>query len=213
MGGSGYDIYYAYSGNTIDDTSESPFITDSVVVAGKVFFTGKELTGGTKKEGETVWKDADGHTTYDKVGGDLIVKDGNSILRITHFQNDNLGIHLNEDKDDTGVPVVKKEVKTAEVTKSPIVLDLNGDGITTTSLTASIFFDHDSNGFAEQTGWVNSQDGLLVRDLNNNGQIDNGHELFGSETLLLNGQKAANGYLALAELDSNADKRNSLLIG
>jgi hypothetical protein len=33
--------------------------------------------------------------------------------------------------------------------------------------------------------------------------------LFGSETLLLNGQKAANGYLALAELDSNADNRIS----
>jgi hypothetical protein len=91
--------------------------------------------------------------------------------------------------------------------KSPIVLDLNGDGIATTDKNSGAYFDHDGNGFAEQTGWINNQDGLLVRDLNNNGKIDNGGELFGSETLLQNGQKAANGYLALAELDSNADKR------
>lgn len=94
---------------------------------------------------------------------------------------------------------------TAQTIVSPIALDLNGDGITTTSVTAGTHFDHDGNGFAEQTGWVNAQDGILVRDLNGNGTIDTGRELFGSETLLANGQKAANGYAALAELDTNLD--------
>lgn len=102
---------------------------------------------------------------------------------------------------------IKAKFAQAEITRSPIVLDLNGDGIATTNLKGSAYFDHDGNGFAEQTGWINNQDGLLVRDLNNNGKIDNGGELFGSETLLANGQKAANGYLALAELDGNGDKR------
>ena len=88
---------------------------------------------------------------------------------------------------------------------SPIVLDLNGDGIATTGLHSGTIFDHDANGFAENTGWVNGQDGILARDLNGNGAIDSGRELFGSETLLANGQKAANGYAALAELDTNHD--------
>jgi hypothetical protein len=93
----------------------------------------------------------------------------------------------------------------AESTISPLVLDLNGDGISTVSLTQGIYFDHAADGFAEKTGWINNQDGFLVRDINGNGQIDSGRELFGSETLLSNGSKAVNGFEALAELDSNHD--------
>ncbi len=66
---------------------------------------------------------------------------------------------------------------------------------------------HAADGFAERTGWVGADDGLLVRDLNGNNRIDSGRELFGSETLLTNGSKAANGFIALAELDSNHDKK------
>ncbi|MDR2084144.1 MAG: hypothetical protein LBP67_04030, partial [Bacteroidales bacterium] len=88
---------------------------------------------------------------------------------------------------------------------SPLILDLNGDGIKTTSLTNGVFFDYDGNRFAEKTGWVDPSDALLVRDLDNNGLIDNGGELFGDNTILNNGQKAANGFEALAELDSNRD--------
>ncbi|MCX5815101.1 MAG: hypothetical protein NTX75_02515 [Proteobacteria bacterium] len=94
---------------------------------------------------------------------------------------------------------------TATVTPSPIILDLDGDGIETTSLTAGAYFDHDGNGFAEQTGWASSDDGILVMDRNNNGTIDNGKELFGDQTILNNGARAANGFQALAELDTNAD--------
>ncbi|GAB5606513.1 hypothetical protein TK5_25940 [Sideroxyarcus sp. TK5] len=106
---------------------------------------------------------------------------------------------------DTPINEIKKKVAKATVTRSPIALDLNGDGVTTTPLTAGAYFDHDGNGFAEQTGWVNSDDGILVRDLDGSGTIDTGRELFGSETILANGQKAANGYQALAELDTNHD--------
>lgn len=52
---------------------------------------------------------------------------------------------------------------------------------------------------------MSSDDGLLVRDINGNGTIDSGRELFGSETLLENGSKAANGFEALKEFDTNAD--------
>ncbi len=93
----------------------------------------------------------------------------------------------------------------AEGIRSPLIIDLDGDGVETISLAHGIHFDHDNNGFAEQTGWVDQDDGLLVRDINGNGLIDNGSELFGNNTLLNNGEKAANGFAALAELDENHD--------
>ncbi|WP_162551116.1 calcium-binding protein [Paenibacillus tepidiphilus] len=94
---------------------------------------------------------------------------------------------------------------TAEETISPLVLDLDGDGVETTSIKDGIAFDHDNNSFAEKSAWAGADDGLLVRDLNGNGRIDGGAELFGNNTLLADGSKAANGFAALAELDGNHD--------
>ena len=88
---------------------------------------------------------------------------------------------------------------------SPLVLDLDRDGIETTSSTSGTHFDHDTNGFAEQTGWVKDDDGLLVWDRNGDGTIDDGTELFGTNILLQNGQRASNGFAALKEYDNNAD--------
>lgn len=87
----------------------------------------------------------------------------------------------------------------------PIVLDLNGDGIQTIDVNNGVFFDNDANGFAERTGWVNSNDGLLVIDRNGDNVINNGQELFGDQTVLSNGTRAASGFQALADLDSNSD--------
>lgn len=95
-----------------------------------------------------------------------------------------------------------------ENTASPLVLDLDGNGIQTLSLNpASLHFDLDANGFAEQTGWVGPNDGLLVLDLNGNGKIDDGRELFGNHTRLANGTLAKNGFEALARHDGNRDGR------
>jgi trimeric autotransporter adhesin len=99
--------------------------------------------------------------------------------------------------------------KAAKSIISPIVLDLNGDGVKTLALSSGVYFDHDTNGFAEQSGWASTADGLLVRDLNGNSSIDNGRELFGNETQLANGTEASNGFAALAELDSNHDGKVS----
>jgi len=88
---------------------------------------------------------------------------------------------------------------------TPLVLDLDGDGIETTTLAAGVAFDHLADGHAEQTAWVTGGDGLLVKDINLDGFINNGRELFGSGTLLPNGQNAADGFQALVGLDTNAD--------
>jgi len=58
----------------------------------------------------------------------------------------------------------------------PIILDLDGDGVETLNMAdSSIYFDHNRDGFAQRTGWAGADDGILVRDLNGNGQIDNDH--------------------------------------
>ena len=102
----------------------------------------------------------------------------------------------------------KKEEEEDETVSSPIVLDLNGNGtVDTKSLGDGAYFDHNNDGFKIKTGWVGEGDGLLVRDLDGNGIIDNGSELFGSNTYLKNGKKASNGFVALAELDENKDGR------
>lgn len=85
-------------------------------------------------------------------------------------------------------------------TSSPLVVDLDGDGVELSAFNASTtttFFDIDGDGFAEQTAWVSADDGLLVRDLNANGTIDDVGELFGSPTV--------DGFAKLALLDDNGD--------
>lgn len=93
----------------------------------------------------------------------------------------------------------------AESQASPLVLDLDGDGVETTGLKSNTYFDHDGNGFSENTGWAGKDDGILIYDRNCNGEIDDGSELFGNNTILSNGKKAANGFEALKDLDSNKD--------
>jgi hypothetical protein len=89
--------------------------------------------------------------------------------------------------------------------RSPLVLDLNGDGVGTISKDAGVQFDHDADGTLDYTGWVDSRDALLTLDLNGNGSIDSGREIFGNNTLLADGSKASNGFEALAQYDDNKD--------
>ena len=87
----------------------------------------------------------------------------------------------------------------------PLVLDLDGDGIETIAVQGGIKFDFDGDGIKTGTGWIASDDGILVFDRNGNSTIDNGSELFGVDTIKQDGQKALNGLDALQDLDSNGD--------
>ncbi|HJV83347.1 MAG TPA: calcium-binding protein [Burkholderiaceae bacterium] len=89
--------------------------------------------------------------------------------------------------------------------KDPLTFDLDGDGLETVATSAGILFDHDGDGVKQGTGWVGPDDGFLALDRNGNGTIDNGTELFGDATLLANGLKAADGFAALTQQDTNGD--------
>jgi len=88
---------------------------------------------------------------------------------------------------------------------TPLVIDLDGNGVTTLNISEGIVFDHDGDGKGDQTGWASSNDGLLVRDLNDDGRITDGSELFGSFSKLSDGSRARDGYEALQAFDSNSD--------
>ncbi len=100
---------------------------------------------------------------------------------------------------------IKDLFGTAEEVRSPLVVDMDGDGVETVTAEGGVYFDHDANGFKENSGWVGQDDGILVRDINGNGIIDNGTELFGNNSVLSSGEKAVNGFEALKDLDDNND--------
>ncbi|HEV7672120.1 MAG TPA: hypothetical protein VGS22_26685 [Thermoanaerobaculia bacterium] len=85
---------------------------------------------------------------------------------------------------------------------SPILIDLENDGVHLTGLDDPVWFDIDADGLPNLLSWTDRSEGLLALDRNLNGAIDNGGELFGNVTRLSDGSLPLNGYLALAELDS-----------
>ena len=91
----------------------------------------------------------------------------------------------------------------------PLILDLDGNGISTVAIDnkhfdKNTFFDFDGDGIAHATGWTTT-DGILVRDINNDGIINNGTEVFGDYTIKQDGTRAKHGFDALADLDENKD--------
>ncbi|WP_425994501.1 Ig-like domain-containing protein [Afipia sp. DC4300-2b1] len=88
-------------------------------------------------------------------------------------------------------------------TADPIVLDLDHNGFAFTSSADGVQFDINSDGVKDQIAWTsNGHDGLLALDVNGNGKIDNGSELF---TPTFAGGNFTDALAALASLDSNHD--------
>lgn len=87
---------------------------------------------------------------------------------------------------------------------SPLVLDLNGDGIHTTGVSEPVAFDLTGDGVAEWLGWTDpgTEEAFLWLDLHPNGRVDDGSELFGQGTILESGRAAADGFEALAQYDA-----------
>ncbi len=109
---------------------------------------------------------------------------------------------------EAAIAMLQNLFQTAESMVSPLVLDLDGNGVTTRGIAGAIIqFDHDGNGFAERTGWVGVGDALLVRDRDGDGRITTGNELFGNHTRLSDGSLAGHGFEALRSLDDNRDGR------
>ncbi|NQY79302.1 MAG: hypothetical protein HRT47_03210 [Candidatus Caenarcaniphilales bacterium] len=86
---------------------------------------------------------------------------------------------------------------------TPLILDLDGDGIDLSSKEDGVTFDLTGDGVRDETAWTDAQnsfdDAFLVLDKNNDGQVNSGKELFGDQ----NGED--NGFDELATYDTNND--------
>ncbi|WP_275054605.1 calcium-binding protein [Comamonas testosteroni] len=129
----------------------------------------------------------------------IIEVDGSSKVRILTPKS------YSETKINQGVNTCFRDAKGWRQPIDPIMLDLDGDGLELRRADGQILFDHDGDHVRTGTGWISADDGVLVRDINGDGQITSGLELFGDQTIKPNGQRAINGFDALADLDSDQD--------
>jgi hypothetical protein len=86
---------------------------------------------------------------------------------------------------------------------TPLVLSFHQERVGFTRASGS--FDLFGHAATIPTDWVSSATPWLARDLDGNGRIDDGGELFGSLTQLQDGTRASNGFVALAALDEDRD--------
>jgi hypothetical protein len=88
---------------------------------------------------------------------------------------------------------------------TPLVLAFEGERVEFTRPAGA--FDLVGRGLSVDTDWVGASTPWLAIDLDGNGAIDDGRELFGSMTELPDGTRARNGFDALAALDADGDGR------
>jgi hypothetical protein len=95
----------------------------------------------------------------------------------------------------------------------PLVLSFHGDAVGFAG--KRVVFDFNGDGSHPLSDWLSPSSeplyddpalGILALDLNGNGTIDDGRELFGSATVVgADGRRAATGFEALAQYDANHD--------
>jgi hypothetical protein len=92
-------------------------------------------------------------------------------------------------------------------TCTPIIFNLGNGGYRLTGADNPVVFDINATGRPLRIGWTapGENEAFLWLDRNRNGSVDDGSELFGTSTRLHNGQRAENGFIALAESDANHD--------
>jgi len=109
-----------------------------------------------------------------------------------------------EDGDPCNDPNPPQGCDVGQGSDSPILIDVGRDHIRLTGVDRPVAFDFDRDGVVELVSWTepDSLDLFLWLDRNDNGEVDDGGELFGNHTPLFGGSPADHGFQALAEFDA-----------
>ena len=167
---------------------------------------GDEFHEYTVKSGETVWGIA---TQYGITVDQLVEISGNEFLKESRVKDSKGKDYIlikpdqkinvpavsdpNNKENDQAPKDVRSNTKIKNALEafnyattfiSPLVIDLDGDGIELSHVHDNpVFFDIDGDGNLEKIGWVKSDDGHLAMDRNGNGKIDDITELYGDDVI------------------------------
>ena len=121
------------------------------------------------------------------------IKTLNNILRDIgdHRRRNEKVTNVFEYDPDKGLKKARKGKEDANQPYDPLVVDLKNDGFEILGLKDGTHFDLDGDKLKEKTSWTSNSDGFLSIDLDGNGKIDNGAELFGDSFLLADGTYAS----------------------
>lgn len=208
-GGGEKDSYY-FSGDFGEDTINDTGVGDHLILRGQqIKGTAIRETGSSGPYELTIAEETLS-IDHDDSNAKLIITGHDGIITLTNWMEGDYGIKLDEDDEDPnsgdgghaesggGGSANGINLTFEFPPASPLVLDMDGDGIELISLAnSSAYFDLDEDGFAQYTGWVKGDDALLAYDANGNGVIDDGSELFGSAT--------EDGFTQLAAFDTNGN--------
>ncbi|MFY4257577.1 hypothetical protein ACOTCG_08270 [Achromobacter xylosoxidans] len=128
----------------------------------------------------------------------------NNCIQFSHELLENAGIHgiklgLTPDG------IAENLEHAADNYVTPLIIDLNGDGVHTLNSSYGVSYDFEGSGKKSKTGWAHPDDGFLVLDKNSDGVIDVGDELFGSNSAGQGIGLAKDGFEALSLYDANLD--------
>lgn len=229
-GGTGLDTYFADWGDIIIDKVE-PTRGGSILVGS----TQLELGDGFRTEGERFFTAANGVKYWERSDGAISAfgPDGAAALLIAPpgttvpgagaesstiiSGRPDLGIRLVTERRDSlnrsvggmngSILALWDRARTWRPFADPLALDLDGDGFETLGNASGemVLFDHAATGVRNGTGWLTGGDAWVVLDRDGDGLVTSGEELFGIDTPMPGGGKGADGFAAMAPLDTNMD--------
>ncbi len=112
----------------------------------------------------------------------------------------------NTDAEDAPPPVILDPIARDPSDNSPIIIDFGSTGLTLSDPSTMAHFDIDGDGTPDWVTWVlpGGEDPFLAIDLNGDGEIADGRELFGSGSEIPGEGRAAHGFAALKYYDQAA---------
>lgn len=194
-GGTGADIFIVSANDTVFDpeSGDRLGLSKTDIISGVAY----RDPSGSGVDPETAPYELNGYT-FIRSGDTLTISSGDSVLAtIQNWSDGDLGLFMSEKEKDRP-PHWDDRDPSKPIPRDPVVLDLDGGGITINPASQShAFFDLDNDGFAERVGWFGAGEGILVHDANGNGSVDGVAELFGTATV--------DGFVVLSTYDTNDD--------